>query len=403
MNATAGSCDGSFDVLIVGGGNAGISAAARLIRRGVTDVAVIEPQDVHTYRPLLSYVGGGQASLRSAERTQRSVTPRSCRWIRDSAIGVDVDEKTVQCAGGKTYRYRDMILGAGLVVDTDALPDIDSALDTSAVASNYLNRAEKTWELVQSIPPGGRAVFTVPRPPVSCTGTTVKPLFLAAAHWKRTGRLGDIEIVLIVDRPQLLGVPALDDRLQRHLGELGVRVLFDSAVTRVHPETHQLTLTEQAGTPPQLSYDMLHLVPPFRGPDWVTASGLTGDISYGLVDIDPLTLRHHGYPDIWAAGDGAAVDTDPSGGALRRQISVLVDNLLAARAGSPLTNYDGYTVAPIATDARHLIAGEFDRSGAVTSSLPSFIDPLKPRRTAWAFDRYGLPHIYWNLILNGRL
>jgi sulfide:quinone oxidoreductase len=39
----------------------------------------------------------------------------------------------------------------------------------------------------------------------------------------------------------------------------------------------------------------------------------------------------------------------------------------------------------------------------VTSSLPSFIDPLKSRRTAWAFDRYGLPQSYWNLILKGRL
>jgi sulfide:quinone oxidoreductase len=31
------------------------------------------------------------------------------------------------------------------------------------------------------------------------------------------------------------------------------------------------------------------------------------------------------------------------------------------------------------------------------------VDPLKPRRTAWAFDRYGLPQTYWNLILKGRV
>ena len=44
---------------------------------------------MHTYRPLLSYVGGGQASMRSAERTQRSVTPRKCTWLEDSAVVVD--------------------------------------------------------------------------------------------------------------------------------------------------------------------------------------------------------------------------------------------------------------------------------------------------------------------------
>lgn len=106
---------------------------------------------------------------------------------------------------------------------------------------------------------------------------------------------------------------------------------------------------------------------------------------------------------MWAAGDAAAVETDPSGGALRRQISILVDNLLAARSGGRLQDYDGYTVAPVTTDAHRLIPGEYDRSGAVASSLPSFLDPLRSRLSAWAFDRYVLPRVYWNLILEGRI
>ena len=122
-----------------------------------------------------------------------------------------------------------------------------------------------------------------------------------------------------------------------------------------------------------------------------------------MVDIDSKTLRHRTHPNIWAAGDVAAVDTDPSGGALRKQIKILVDNLLAARSGRELTEYNGYTVAPVATDTHQLIAGEFDRSGAIASSLPSFVDSTKPRRLAWAFDRYVLPQIYWHRILKGRL
>lgn len=36
-------------VLIVGGGTAGISVAARLRRAGVTGVALLEPSDTHWY------------------------------------------------------------------------------------------------------------------------------------------------------------------------------------------------------------------------------------------------------------------------------------------------------------------------------------------------------------------
>ncbi|MBD0859643.1 FAD-dependent oxidoreductase [Gordonia sp. zg691] len=389
-----------FDVVVVGGGNAGISAAARLVRLGITDVAVIEPQAVHTYRPLLSYVGGGQASLRDAERTQRSVTPEGVTWLRDSAVVVDPGGRSIRCASGVDVGYRDLIVAVGLVPDHNAMPGTDLAVSDEAVASNYLDRADQTWELVRSMPRGGRAVFTVPRPPVSCTGTTLKPLFLAAAHWRRSGILSTLDITLVVDRPRLLGVDELDMRLFDRLEEIGVDVVLDSEV-RLHPADRRITAVTSTRTD-AVPYDMLHLVPPFRAPDLIAESGLAGDQEHGLVDIDPQTLRHRTHPSVWAAGDGAGVATDPSGGGLRRQVAVLTDNLVAARHDGQLKRYDGYTVAPIATDAHHLIAAEFDRNGTVTSSLPSFIDPLRPRRSAWAFDRYVLPRLYWDLILKGR-
>lgn len=390
----------SFDVVVIGGGNAGLSAAARCRKKGLDSVAVIEPQSVHTYRPLLSYVGGGQARLPSAQRSQAQVTPRGVTWLQDTVVRVDPVSRTVVCASGMTVTYRDLIVGPGLVPDHEALPGIDDAMATASVASNYLDEATRTWYLTRTVRDGGHAVFTVPRPPVSCTGTTVKPLFLAAAHWASTGR--SVRTTLVVDREGIVGVPDLDARLESALADLGTTVVRRTAVTALHPDRNAIEVTGPTGVD-TLEYDMLHLVPPYRGRGWVTESGLAGDAPHGLVDVDPRTLQHRRHPNVWAAGDGAALDTDPSGGGLRKQVATLVDNLLTARRGGKLGEYDGYTVAPIPIDSHRLIAAEFDRTGAVTSSLPSFLDPLKPRRLAWAGDRYGLPFSYWHLLLKGHL
>jgi sulfide:quinone oxidoreductase len=74
MNST-NSSDGRHKVLIVGGGSAGLTLAARLRRSGLPDVAVLEPSDSHYYQPLWTLVGGG--GRRSAPRCGRS--PVSCR------------------------------------------------------------------------------------------------------------------------------------------------------------------------------------------------------------------------------------------------------------------------------------------------------------------------------------
>ncbi len=43
---------GHHKVLIVGGGSAGLTLAARLRRSGLPDVAVLEPSASHYYQPL---------------------------------------------------------------------------------------------------------------------------------------------------------------------------------------------------------------------------------------------------------------------------------------------------------------------------------------------------------------
>jgi len=87
-------------VLIVGGGSAGISVAARLRRAKVTDIGMIEPSDKHYYQPLWTLVGGGCAPAAESERSEAAVMPKGVVWIKDAAESIDPETQTVSTASG---------------------------------------------------------------------------------------------------------------------------------------------------------------------------------------------------------------------------------------------------------------------------------------------------------------
>jgi sulfide:quinone oxidoreductase len=390
------------DVVVLGGGNAGVAVAAHLRRRGVHRIAIVEPSTTHTYRPLLSYVGGGEASLPAAQRSQASVIPRGCRWVRSSVETVTPTEDPdgdhlVQCVDGTRLACRDLVIATGLVPDHGALPGVAEALTHPTVVSNYLDAATRTWAAVRALGErGGHAVFTLPRPPVSCSATTLKPLFLALDHWE--ARRSEVRATVLVDRPTIVGVDELDRTILAALRDRGVRIRTSSTVVAVDADAQRLRVRAADGTEEPIDYDLLHLVPPYRASGYIERAGLAG-VHAGLVAVDPETFAHRVFPRVWSLGDCADLGTDPSGGALRKQAPVCAHNIVASRLGTDLRRYDGYTVAPVTVSRHRAILGEFDRTRAMTSSLPSFLSPLKPRVLTWAFDRYLLPQIYWRLIL----
>ena len=89
-----------YDVVVVGAGNGGLSAAALLKRRGCRDVALVEPSPVHVYKPLQNYVGVGLGEISELERFQADLIPAGVRWYQTSATRVDPANDSVHCADG---------------------------------------------------------------------------------------------------------------------------------------------------------------------------------------------------------------------------------------------------------------------------------------------------------------
>jgi sulfide:quinone oxidoreductase len=150
------------EVVIIGGGNAGISLAARLERYGVKDVAVIEPRDHHLYQPLFSHIAGGRASAKEAVRPQEPLIPKGATWIRDAAAGIDTDSNTVTLESGATVAYGQLVACPGLQYDWDGVPGLAEAVRSPNGASHYeFELAPKAWTLLSGLK-SGTALFTMP-------------------------------------------------------------------------------------------------------------------------------------------------------------------------------------------------------------------------------------------------
>ena len=387
------------DVVVIGAGNAGVSLAARLLRVGAKDVAVISPDRPHLFRPLLNYVAGGQATLSELTRSTASVMPVGCTWIRDSAVAVHPDEREVELGDGRRVGYGDLVLAPGMEEDLDAVPGLAEAMRAGwSLTAHLEDQAPALWDAIDGMS-RGRVVFTIPPEPSPCGGTALKPLFLAADLWRDRGVLRDMDIHLVTPFSDVLDVPFVDGELSARLGELGVIVHRQARVASVDHGERTVTLDGPTGTVLD-AVDLAVVVPPYRGRAWLEPLARPG--TSGLVDVDPETLAHRSAPRVWSLGDAAAIETRSSGGALRRQVEILADNIARSRLGQPLRRYDGYTIIPVTLDRRRLLLAEFDRSGAQAPTT-SLVDLTVPRRALWLFDRYVEPVLYFRALLRGRL
>jgi len=394
----------SHEVVIVGGGSAGITVAARLRRAGVTDVAVVEPSENHYYQPLWTLVGGGLADAASTVRPEARVMPKGVTWLRDRTVEVDPDARTVVLADGRRISYEYLVLASGLQLDFDGVPGLTETVGRDSVSSNYrFDLAPRTWEFIRQTRTG-TALFTMPPGPIKCAGAPQKIAYIAADWWRRQGVLDQMRVILVLPTAAMFSQPDWAEVLKGIAAGYGIEVRHNTQLVEVDgPGRRAVLLDTKAGTKEDIDFAVLHAVPPQSAPDWVKTSPLADPASpFGYVQVDQYTLQSPRWPNVFALGDVANVPTSKTGAAIRKQAPVAVANLLATRRGEEATvRYDGYTSCPLVTAHNRMLLAEFDYELKPRPSIP-FLNTMKPRYDMWLLKRYGLPALYWHGMLRGR-
>lgn len=416
------------DILIIGGGTAGIMTAAQLRRKDKKlSIAILDPAKDHWYQPAWTLVGAGAFSMKETRRDERDQIPEGVTWIQEAAARFEPEESAVTSASGKRFTYGHLIVCPGIKLDVDALPGLREALDTESVCSNYID-PEKTLRVLKAFK-GGNAVFTQPATPIKCGGAPQKAAYLADEFFRRSGVRDKTRLVFATPGSVIFGVEpfrfALEDVVRKKniiLKTFYKPVRIDPAKKEIHfawskPGDNQCVITEDQGLKEKVEgqstivmpYDMLHLAPPQSAPDFVKDSPLAcaEGPNKGWLDVDINTLQHKRYPNIFGLGDAAALPTAKTGAAIRKQAPVVVANILQRIKDGALASerYEGYSSCPLVTGYGKMLLAEFKYDNVRDSDplLSKLFDTSKPLWSMWVLKKYGLPWLYWNKMMKGAM
>jgi sulfide:quinone oxidoreductase len=399
--------ESSHQVLIIGGGAAGISVASSLLARHPNlDIAIVDPATTHYYQPGWTMVGGGIFDASTTARSMASVVPAGVQLIQAAVVSFEPERNAVTLEGCRTLHYRQLIVCPGLKLNWDGVEGLTQTLGKNGVTSNYrYDLAPYTWELVQKLK-GGKAIFTQPPMPIKCAGAPQKAMYLSADHWRSEGVLDKMDIDFCNAGGVLFGVAAYVPALMEYVQTYGINLRFNRNLTSIDGEAKTATFkqTNADGTTEVVvqAFDMIHVVPPQTAPDFIRQSPLAD--AAGWIDIDPATMRHKTYDNIHALGDAGNTTNAKTAAAARKQAPVVAHNVLVALGKlKGEAQYDGYGSCPLTVERGKIVLAEFLYGGKVAPSFPKWlIDGTKPSALAWYLKERILPPLYWNAMLKGR-
>ena len=391
-------------LLIVGGGAAGISIAnnMRRINKDI-DIAVIEPSEKHYYQAAFTIIGGGESTLAKHTRKESDLFGENIKWIKEFADTFQPEVNTVTLKNGDVIGYDYLVVCPGFQLDWHKIAGAKEALNTNGVCSNYSpDTVEYTWECIKNLKEG-RALFTQPVMPIKCAGAPQKIMYMAADRFRKKGISDKISVEFFNVGATMFGIPFFAKPLAKVAESYGIKTHFAYNLIAVDgsAKTATFEFTDTDGNKQQSveKFDMIHITPPQSAPDFIKTSPLAN--ADGRVDVHPNTLQHNKFQNVFGLGDATSTTNAKTAAAVRKQVPVVVDNILhlmKAEALSP--KYDGYGSCPLVTSLNTVLLAEFSYDGKITPSFP-FLDPRKSLWIWWMGKKIGFPWIYWSLMIKG--
>jgi sulfide:quinone oxidoreductase len=321
------------NILILGGGFGGLVTAERLSNLLGRDhqITLVAPKDKFTFYPALVHLAFGDCTpdeITSDLRTR--LDDLGVRFVKGEMIRINPSSRTVEVAGDDVngeIGYDYLVIAPGRRLATEKVPGFFEHADHLLGVGAAIRFGEKVRDLSE----GTIVVGSCPdgRLPVPVCETA----FALARKFAAEVADGSIRIKVVF--PESLEAAFGGARLHKEL-----EAAFARHHISVHYEVPIVNITEDeivSSKGHKIEYDLLMLIPPFRGQSSLAGLGIMDEADF--IRVDGM-MRVHDLRNAYAVGDVVAFSGPKFAHMAVRQAEVAAANLAATIKGEePNTEY----------------------------------------------------------------
>jgi sulfide:quinone oxidoreductase len=382
-------------ILILGGGVGGTLTANLLVKklrsridRGEAEIVVVDATGQHVYQPGFMYIAMGGERASNLSRPERSLLDKRVNLVIGQVDRIDEATQTVALSNGLTLVYDQLVIASGSRI----VPEEIEHFDTEAEHFYTADAAEKLRLALDAFD-GGRIVIGIAGMPYKCPPAPLEVAFLIEAELRERGLRDRSSIDFCSPIGRAFTIETVSEMATPIFEEKGIEVHTFFNVEAIDPERKVVLSLEGE----ELPYDLLILVPPHKGQQFLMDSGLAPTPG-GWLPTDRHSLLVGERPNVYALGDATDLPLSKAGSTAHFEAPVVAERVAAAVEGrEPVgkhVDYEGKVMCffEIGDGKGTLLQFDYDHPPR----------PPKPNKF-WHLGKIVFNKTYWHTVPKGRV